>query len=489
VKRLAGYFVLLLILNGAALAGAEKPNIIFVLLDDLGKEWIGCYGAVGIETPRIDELSRGGMRFNNAYSMPQCTPSRTCFLTGQYPYRNGWVNHWDVPRWGVGYFDWTKNPSIGRVMKSAGYKTATAGKWQLNDFREHPDAMVKHGFDEYCMWTGYEANNKPSGKRYWDPYIHTKAGSKTYKGKFGPDIYNQFLLDFISENKEGPFFIYYPLALPHGPLTSTPLEPDVTEKYDMHKAMVRYCDHLTGKLMDHLDALGIRENTIIVWSCDNGTAGSIVNEMNGRSVRGGKTKTTENGVNAPFIVNGPGIVPAGIVSDALVDFSDMLPTFAAFGGATPEVGFVYDGYSARDVFTGKTKETGRPWNMAMGSHGGVSTDKGIENVYYFRDRVIREERYKLFVGIDRKPEKLVDVINDPAEEKNLIDNPEYASIVARLYKAVEAMPEMDNDPTYTRDPDYPVYKDDGKRSKFHKIGHPENPQGDHSKPKKKKEKK
>jgi len=253
----------------------------------------------------------------------------------------------------------------------------------------------------------------------------------------------------------------------------------VTEKYDKHKAMVRYCDHLTGKLIDHLDKLGIRENTIIVWTCDNGTSGSIVNEMNGRSVRGGKTKTTENGVNAPFIVNCPGTVPAGVVSDALVDFSDMMPAFAALGGATPESGFVYDGHSARDVFLGKAKDSERKWNLAMGSHGGVSTDKGIENVYYFRDRVVREERYKLFVGIDRKPVKLVDVINDPAEEKNLIDNPEYASIVKRLYKPIEAMPEMDNDPSYTRDPDYPVYKNDGKKSQIHKIGHPENPNGDH----------
>ena len=82
-------------------------------------------------------------------------------------------------------------------MKDAGYATAVAGKWQLNDFRVQPDALVKHGFDEYCMWTGGETGNPASGKRYWDPYIHTKEGSKTYKGKFGPDIYNQFLLDFI----------------------------------------------------------------------------------------------------------------------------------------------------------------------------------------------------------------------------------------------------------------------------------------------------
>ena len=92
----------------------DKPNIIFILLDDLGKEWISCYGGENIKTPHIDKLASSGIKFSNVYSMPQCTPSRVCFLTGQYPFRNGWVNHWDVPRWGLGYFDWNKNPSITR---------------------------------------------------------------------------------------------------------------------------------------------------------------------------------------------------------------------------------------------------------------------------------------------------------------------------------------------------------------------------------------
>ena len=150
-------------------SASEKPNIVFIMIDDLGKEWIKCYGGEGIETPNIDKLAAGGMQFSNIYSMPQCTPTRACLMTGQYPYRNGWVNHWDVPRWGVGYFDWKNNPSVGRIMQSAGYKTAAAGKWQINDFRINPDAMEKHGFDDFCMWTGYETGNKASGERYWDP--------------------------------------------------------------------------------------------------------------------------------------------------------------------------------------------------------------------------------------------------------------------------------------------------------------------------------
>jgi len=120
-----------------------RPNIIFIMVDDLGKEWISCYGAEDIETPNLDKLARTGMRFENAYSMPQCTPSRATLLTGQYPWRTGWVNHWDVPRWGAGYFDWKlrENMTFARIMKTAGYATAAVGKWQINDFRVTPDAI------------------------------------------------------------------------------------------------------------------------------------------------------------------------------------------------------------------------------------------------------------------------------------------------------------------------------------------------------------
>ena len=148
---------------------ARTPNILFILLDDMGKEWVSGYDADDIETPNIDNLAKEGMQFNNAWSMPQCTPSRITFMTGQYPFRHGWVNHYDVPRWGHGAnFDSEKNPSIAKILKQAGYKTCVAGKWQVNDFRLQPEAMIKHGFDDYCMWTGAEGGNvEKSKERYW----------------------------------------------------------------------------------------------------------------------------------------------------------------------------------------------------------------------------------------------------------------------------------------------------------------------------------
>ena len=194
----------------------ERPNIVFVLIDDLGKEWVSCYGAQDIVTPNIDALASSGIKFNNAYCMPQCTPSRVTMLTGQYPFRHGWVNHWDVPRWGGGaHFDENMNPSIGREIKKAGYRTCIAGKWQIDDFRVEPDALIRNGFDEYCMWTGYETGIEASANRYHDPYLFTHEGSRTYTGSFGPDMFREFIEAFIRKNKNSPFLFiiqwYFPI--------------------------------------------------------------------------------------------------------------------------------------------------------------------------------------------------------------------------------------------------------------------------------------
>ena len=159
----------------AALSAAEgrrdpRPNIVFILLDDLGKEWISAYGAEDIRTPHLDALAAGGTKFENFYVMPQCTPTRLSFLTGQYPFRHGWVNHWDVPRWGGGaHYDWKRNPSIARTLRAAGYRTAVAGKWQINDFRVQPEAMRELGFDAYCMWTGGQGDDPAFEARLYAP--------------------------------------------------------------------------------------------------------------------------------------------------------------------------------------------------------------------------------------------------------------------------------------------------------------------------------
>ena len=431
----------------------NKPNIIFIMVDDLGKEWISCYGAEDIETPNIDALAKTGMRFESAYSMPQCTPSRASLLTGQYPWRTGWVNHWDVPRWGVGYFDWKqrRNMTFARLMKTAGYVTAAAGKWQINDFRVAPDAMRKHGFDDWCMWTGYETGNPPSSQRYWDAYVNTpQDGSKTCAGKFGPDVYTDHLVRFMTDHKDQPMMLYFPMALTHGPLTTTPAEPDVEAPLDKLKAMVRYTDLLVGRLVKALDELRIRERTIVIFTTDNGSGGGITGTRNGRKVRGGKGQKTENGVCAPYIVNCPGLVPRGVVTEALTDFTDLLPTFAELGGAEVPPDLEIDGVSIAPLLLGEAADSPREWIMALG-HGAARLDeKGVRGQVDYTARVIRDKRYKVWVNEQRKIDQLFDLLADPFEENNLIASTKskHLAAIGRFQAVVAAMPETDARPGY-----------------------------------------
>ncbi|HUT09220.1 MAG TPA: sulfatase-like hydrolase/transferase [Thermoguttaceae bacterium] len=443
----------------AAEAPAEtvKPNILFIMVDDLGKEWISCYGGEEMKTPHLDGLAAGGMRFTHAYSMPQCTPTRATLLTGQYPWRNGWCNHWDVPRWGAGcHFDWKHNVTFARVMKTAGYVCAAAGKWQINDFRVHPDAMQQHGFDEWCMWTGYESGNPPSANRYWDPYIHTNDGSKTCKGRFGTDVFVEFLVDFMTRHKDRPMMLYFPMALTHSPLTNTPLDPDASGNVERHKAMVRYTDQAVGQLVAALDELKIRDRTIVIFSTDNGSGGGLKARMDGRMVSGGKAKLSENGVCEPFIVNCPGLVPAGVVTDALTDFTDLLPTFAELGGAELPGDVVIDGKSIAKVILGQADDGPREWIMALG-HGPARLDEqGVRPKQDFTDRVVRDKRFKLWV-LDGKSAKLFDLQADPAEENNLIDgtDPEVVAARKRLESVVASCFPQDARPQYDPAPPQP----------------------------------
>ncbi len=442
----------------ASVVWAAPPNLVLIMADDLGPEWISSYGGEGIETPNIDRLAAGGMLFRNAYSMPQCTPTRVTLLTGQYPYRHGWTNHWDVPRWGAGcHFDPGRNPSLARLLREAGYATAIAGKWQINDFRVQPAILREHGFDEWSVWTGGEGDNPPSNERYWDPYVYTsKAGSRTYKGAFGPDLYNAFLTEFIERNSDGPMFLYYPLALTHGPLVATPHEPFAETRMQRHRAMVRYTDYLVGQLVLALERAGVRENTVVIFTTDNGTARGIEGRLNGRPVPGGKARLTENGPRQPFIANGPGLVPAGVVTDALTDFSDILPTFCELAGARVPEQLEIDGQSIARVLLGQQPDGPRDWILAMGFGAAILDERGVRGVLDYAPRVIRDKRYKIHVH-DRRVTEFYDLKEDPGEARNLLGSAagREQRALAKLRGVAESMPNRDARPRYDPLPPQP----------------------------------
>ncbi len=437
-------------------ADVDKPNIVFILVDDLGKEWISCYGAEEVETPHVDRLAEEGMRFTNAWAMPQCTPTRVTLLTGQYPYRNGWTNHFDVPRWGSGaHFDPSRNASFARVLRQAGYATAIAGKWQIDDFRVEPRALDEAGFDAWCVWTGGEGGNiGRSRHRYWKPYIHQGEESRTRKDAFGPDVYTDFLIDFAEEHQDQPMLLYYPMCLTHRPLVTTPDAPDASGKVERFKAMVRYMDKLVG--------LGLTRETLFIFTTDNGTTGGITGTRNGREIRGAKADMREPGVAMPFIVRGPGLVPQGKVTDALTDFTDILPTFADLAGTEPSGRWKVDGHSIAPLILGKTDSSPREWIYAQGGHRASFKNDRVVPSQKFDDRVIRNKRWKLWVNKQRELVRLYDMKKDPTESRNLIDSDAPAARAARkkLWSVIEKMPKVDAAPRYEPNPAQPWDKFD-----------------------------
>jgi len=429
---------------------ARRPSILFIMVDDLGKDWISCYGADNIETPEIDRLAASGMKFDNAWSMPQCTPTRATLLTGQYPWRTGWVNHWDVPRWGVGYFDWERYTTFARVVRGAGYRTAIAGKWQINDFRLEPRALEKHGFDDWCVWTGYEGGNPPSGKRYWSPYIHMRSGSRTHEGQFGPDVYCDFLVDFMKRHRDEPMLLYFPMALTHGPLVHTPKEPRASTKRQRIAAMVRHTDLIVGRLLKSLETSGLRDKTIVIFTTDNGTSKGALGTIGGKRPSGGKASKWEGGVCQPFIASCPGLVPAGVTTDALTDFSDLFPTFVELAGAKVPEGVTLDGKSFAPLLLGKAKDSPRDWILSMG-HGGAKLDAaGVRGQHDFTDRVLRDKRFKAWTGTSPEITALYDLRNDPLELENVIesDDGDAVAALARFRAIIAKMPDRDARPAY-----------------------------------------
>jgi len=466
MKKLIYFLPFLLLLNcQSELAVETRPNIIFILVDDLGKEWVSCYGAEDIQTPNIDQLAASGKQFHNVYSMPQCTPSRLTFLTGQYPFRHGWVNHWDVPRWGGGaHYDENLNPSLGKEMKKAGYRTAIAGKWQIDDFRVEPDALTRNGFDEFCMWTGYETGIPASAERYQNPYIYTKSGSKSYADEFGPDIFQNFVIDFIKQAKDKPFFVYYPMVLPHTPFVDTPDEIGV-DNLSKFKAMVSYVDKITGNIVKALEDSKQRENTLIIWTTDNGSTQRITGIYQGQRVKGGKMTNAEAGINAPFIASWPKYIIPNTASNALIDFTDFYPTFLDLAGVTVKkeweengIQHILDGQSFKSVLKDNALKSGRDWMLSMGGGNHAQlTEDGVENQFVYRDRMLRTERYKLHINSFGEAAAFYDLQTDPFEKNNLIWakkswDGEANAAFDRLSAVIPTFPKRDADPKYRPNP-------------------------------------
>ncbi|MEX0718630.1 MAG: sulfatase-like hydrolase/transferase [Planctomycetaceae bacterium] len=392
---------------------SRPPNVVLVLIDNAGKDWFRCYGSQEDATPNIDRLARTGIKFRNCYVTPVCSTTRVMLLTGRYPFTTGWHTHHDPAIYGGGYFDWDREVSFARVMQSAGYRICITGKWQINDLfdPEQKDAITKHGFHEHCLFPEGPVGHPAHKNRYWDAYIVADGERVDTKGKFGPDVTCDHLVDFMKRNRDRPFFAYHSDILTHIPVVTTPSSPDENASArDKFEGMVRHCDRNVGRIVQALEDLGLRENTILIVTTDNGTDNgtdqgmdnSLGGRLNGRLSDQGIYSLKERGINVPLIVNCPKLVPAG-ESDDLIDATDFLPTLAELGGARLPEGVQIDGRSFAPQLLGKRpQQPWRPWCLSQ----------------YYTTRVVRNQRYKLY-----STGEFFDLSEDPLEQHDLSQQP------------------------------------------------------------------
>ena len=333
----------------AAPVQQSKPNIIFVLADDLGIDGVSCYGADKHQTPHIDALAASGLRFKTCYAAPLCGPSRCLLMTGRYAFRTGGLTNESWRGGGPGAKSANEFP-MARLLKQAGYATGQAGKW-----RQLGELPSNWGFDEFIT------DNTASGW-YWETR-YNKNGQilNLPEGTYGPDVIQNFTFDFLRRHKDQPFFFYYAMHLVHKPTVRTPdTVAGTTNINKLYDDNIRYMDKQLGALVAELERLGLRRNTLIVFSGDNGTAAGYPSSVQGRMVNGWKGSMLEGGSRVPFIASWPAVTPPGKVLDDIVSFADPYATFAELAGAKPPEGLKSDGRSFAPQLRGE-QGTPRAW--------------------------------------------------------------------------------------------------------------------------------
>ena len=338
--------------RGEQAKASSRPNIVFILADDWGLDDTGCYGSDRHKgrTPNIDALAAGGIRFERCYSAPLCGPTRCEIMTGRYAFRTGGLTNPTAGRPKA-----QDEYPLARILKEAGYDTCHAGKW-----RQMGETPADWGFGEYIT-------DNTAGGWYWQK-SYRKNGKlvETSEEVYCPDAYHQFAVDFLRRHARQdstlakPFYLYYASHFVHAPILRTPdSKPREVDRRTLYNDNIAYLDKQVGLLGAELDRLGLRENTLILFSGDNGTVGQP-DTLGGRTINGVKGSMLEGGARVPLIAHWKGVAPAGRVLKDLVDFSDLLPTFAEVVGTKLPQGVTIDGRSFAAQLRGQ-KGNPREW--------------------------------------------------------------------------------------------------------------------------------
>lgn len=415
----------------------NRPNIIFIMADDLGYGDLGCYGQKQIKTPNIDNLASEGTRFTQAYAGgPVCTPSRSVLMTGLH---NGHTAARDnIPHYHTYLKD--EDITIAEILKDAGYRCGGIGKWSLGDAGTI-GAATNQGFD---MWFGYL--NQDHAHYYFPEYLddsyrsennfrYELPGNTESREYYSHNLLTDRALQFIRDSHKVPFFLYAAFTLPHFsapdedkdgftvPSTRPYTDMDWDEQSKKYAAMVHILDRDVGRIVDLVDELGLKNNTLIIFTSDNGGHSTIWKgfDTNG-PLRGHKRDLTEGGIRVPFIARWSGKVQQGKTSNEIIAFQDMMPTFAELTGA--KAPYNIDGISLVNALLGKKQKI---------QHKYLYWDYGHCRDRY--DQAVRMENWKgIRHGQDGKIQ-LYNLENDLAEEKNVAENyPEVVQAIDRIMK-------------------------------------------------------
>ena len=389
----SGIYSLLLagLLIAGDLAAAERPpNFIFILVDDQGYYDLGCYGATEFATPRIDQLAAQGIRFTDYYAAaPICSPSRAGLVTGCYPRRVGF--HIWVQRPNSKYGIHRDELTMAELFKSNGYTTACIGKWHLG-FHQ-PFLPRQQGFDHYYGLL----HNLPE-----QAYLEDKGGvpllrnDEIVKRPVDPSelarLYTDETIDFMTQNKDRPFFVYLPHTMLHAPLGVSE-EFRGSSGWSIYGDAIQELDHQVGRIMDALENLGLADNTIVVYASDNGRGPGRNSQQ---PIHGRKLTTYEGGLRVPCIVWGPG---AGVAqnkeSAAVIHAMDWYPTLASLAGIKVPRERIIDGRDLSLLITGKT-DTIPVFDQKSSLNAGVPLRRPWDPAKEWSDKVTRREYLNAF---------------------------------------------------------------------------------------------
>jgi arylsulfatase A-like enzyme len=432
-------------------AADRPPNIVFILGDDLGWGDLACYGHPHIKTPNLDQLAREGTLFTQGYvNSPVCSPTRAAFMTGRFPARLGIHGHFATPeinqQRGMPQFMDPAVPTITRLFQGAGYKVGHYGKWHLGGGESGDPTAPEpgaYGIDEHMVFNG----NGPGWKQ--GPAFHPRSS----------ELIVDETIAFIERHQSRPFFVQTWLKEPHALLAPTPgqrapYEKDFAGALQTYYAAVTNLDAHLGRLFARLQELGLDQNTLLLFSSDNGPEDIAVKNASHSGVgsagpfRGRKRSLYEGGIRVPLIARWPGHTPAGAVND-LTAFSsvDLLPTLCRLAGIISPEASALDGEDLSAALLGGEAQRTKPmyWEFRSEIIGHVWNRSPM--------LALRDRNYKLLLNPDGSRIELYDIVADPRELNNLIENKRQMAntLQAQALTLYEQMPKSTIYPSVGKD--------------------------------------